>query len=330
MATAKASTEVRAATRTAGSPRVLIADDDPVSCYVLERDLTAKGYQVQCVTDGHQALAAALQPEAPRLIILDWMMPGMSGPDICAKLRQRRSEDHYQYILLLSAKSRINDVVAGLDAGADDYLVKPFDSFELQARLRAGSRMLKLEDDLLRAQERLRFQATHDSLTGIWNRGALVQLAEAEIKRAQRNSSAIGFLLIDLDHFKNINDNLGHPTGDLVLRKVAQLLSQEVRGYDVVGRFGGEEFVVVTAGLGQQQLYEYADRLRKIVAASRVDTPSAAVSVTMSVGVAMSADATGCDFDRMIGCADVALYQAKAEGRNRVEMSSLLPAKEIV
>jgi diguanylate cyclase (GGDEF)-like protein len=323
-------TEVAAvATDPAHSPRILIADDDPVSCYLLGRALSAQGYRVQCATDGPEALAAAQQPEAPRLLVLDWMMPGMSGPEVCAQLRQQKASDHYQYILLVSAKNQSNDVVAGLDAGADDYLTKPFHSSELLARLRVGSRMLRLQDELLAAQGQLRFQATHDSLTGIWNRGALMQLAQAETQRAQRASAPVGFLLIDLDHFKNVNDCLGHPTGDLVLQEVARRLSQAVRSYDIVGRYGGEEFSVVAAGLEEQQLYEYADRLRNFVAASPIDSPSGIVSVTLSIGVAMAVNPTGCDLDHMIRCADKALYEAKNKGRNRIALSFVLPVKEV-
>src|SRR5664279_2085947 len=255
MTTEGAATEIREVKQTSAE-RVLIADDDPVSRYLLEHDLTAQGYIVQCVADGHEALAAATHSDAPRLIVLDWVMPGMTGPEVCAELRQRKSQDRYQYVLLLSSRSRINDVVAGLDAGADDYLVKPFNSSELLARLRVGSRLLRLHDDLLEAQESLRFQATHDPLTGIWNRGALMQLAQAEIQRAQRSSVAIGFLMIEVDHFKTVNDTYGHRTGDLVLKQVARRLSQSVRGYDVVGRYGGEEFAVVAAGLDIEKLSE--------------------------------------------------------------------------
>ena len=329
MTTANMSNETRPVPEAAESARVLIADDDPVSRSVLERDLIANGFQVQSVADGVQALAVAEQPDAPRLIILDWVMPGMSGPEICARLRLRKSEDQCRYVLLLSAKGRINDVVTGLDAGADDYLIKPFQSSELLARIRVGTRTLKLQDDLLRAHELLRFQATHDSLTGIWNRGALMQLAQSEIQRAQRTSAAIGFLLIDLDYFKNINDRLGHPTGDLVLREVAQQLSQAVRAYDVVGRYGGEEFLVVAAALGQRQLHEYADRLRSSIAALRIETPGGSASVTISIGVSAVGDATECALESMIRRADVALYQAKRQGRNRIVLDSLVPAYEI-
>ncbi|MGA9565939.1 MAG: diguanylate cyclase [Candidatus Korobacteraceae bacterium] len=306
--------------------RVLIADDDPVSRYVLEHDLAAQGYIVQCVTDGREALAAANHSDAPRLIVLDWMMPGMSGPEICANLRQRKPHHHYQYVLLLSSRGRINDVVAGLDAGADDYLVKPFNSSELLARLRAGSRILRLHDDLLEAQELLRFQATHDPLTGIWNRGALMQLAQAEIQRAQRSSVAIGFLMIDVDHFKIVNDNYGHAIGDLVLRQVARRLSQSVRGYDVVGRYGGEEFAVVAAGLDIGQLSEYAERMRQFVAFSPITVPQNAIPVTISIGIAVGNNAADCELDRLVERADASLYEAKGKGRNQIAVSLLLPS----
>jgi diguanylate cyclase (GGDEF)-like protein len=330
MATDEATTDIREAKETTEVARVLVADDDPVSCYMLVHDLTAQGYLVQCVTNGSEALAAACQPDAPRLIVLDWMMPGMSGPEICLRLRQPRSHDHYQYVLLLSSKGGIHDVVAGLDAGADDYLVKPFDSSELLARLRVGSRMLRLHDDLLEAQEQLRFQATHDPLTGIWNRSALMQLAQSEIQRAQRSSVAIGFLMIDVDHFKIVNDTYGHCFGDLMLQQVARRLSQSVRGYDVVGRYGGEEFAVVAAGLDLEQLSEYSERMRKLVASAQIEAPGGPVSVTISIGVAVAANAADCALDRLLECADVSLYEAKHQGRNRIAVRLLPPSGEVV
>jgi len=330
MATDAVATDIREAKETTEVTRVLVADDDPVSCYMLEHDLTAKGYVVQCVNNGREALAAARQPGAPRLIVLDWMMPGMSGPEICLSLRQPRSQDHYQYVLLLSSKGETHDVVAGLDAGADDYLIKPFHSSELLARLRVGSRMLRLHDDLLEAQELLRFQATHDPLTGIWNRGALMQLAQSEIQRAQRSSDPIGFLMIDVDHFKKVNDTYGHCIGDLVLQQVARRLSLSVRGYDVVGRYGGEEFAVVAPGLDVEQLSEYAERMRRLVASAQIEVPGGPVSVTISIGVAVAANAAACALDRLLECADSSLYKAKHQGRNRIAVSLLRPSGEVL
>lgn len=323
MATAEVLQEAAPVPQTLGRGRVLVADDDPVYRHVLQSYLRGQGYHVQTVADGQRALDVALQPGAPRLMVIDWMMPGMHGPEICSQLRARNSEEQYRYVILLSAKGDSSDVVAGLDAGADDYLIKPFDASELLARLRVGVRILKLQDDLLAAQERMRFQATHDSLTGIWNRGALLQLAQAEIQRAQRNRGAVCLLLIDLDHFKKINDGYGHPAGDIVLHEVAQRLLNTVRVYDVVGRYGGEEFVVVAAGLNLDEPYEYADRLRQVIAAAPIVTPNSEIPVTASVGVALAADAASCDLARLIQCADISLYQAKREGRNRIALNVL-------
>ncbi len=297
--------------------RVLVAEDDPLYRRALERFLAGKGYALALVSDGLQALEIALSPQAPRLLVLDWMMPGLSGPEICRRLLATPRE-RYQYVLLLTAKRNTADIVEGLEAGADDYLTKPFHTHEFFARIRVGERSIKLHDRLLAAQEALRFQATHDPLTGIWNRGALFELLHHEVERAQRKLTSLSLFLIDLDHFKRVNDKFGHPAGDAVLRETAQRLSTAVRAYDIVGRYGGEEFIVAAAELEPELPQQFAERLRQAVSSSPVNTTEAEIMVTISVGVATLHPSQESSVEKLIRCADSALYQAKREGRNRV------------
>ena len=300
--------------------RVLVAEDDPLYRRALQHFLTRKGYLVQLVSDGLQALADATSPDAPRLLVLDWMMPGLPGPEVCRRLRAAPRE-RYQYILLLTAKHTTADIVEGLEAGADDYLTKPFNVHEFFARVHVGERMIKLQDRLLATQEALRFQATHDPLTGMWNRGALFELLHAEAERVQRKGTSLSLFLIDLDHFKRVNDDFGHLAGDAILHEVAQRLNGAVRLYDIVGRYGGEEFIVAATDLEAERPQQFAERLRLAVSSAPLRTSDASVSVTVSVGVATSDSAVDCSIERLIQTADAALYEAKHNGRNRVEMA---------
>jgi diguanylate cyclase (GGDEF)-like protein len=302
--------------------RVLVAEDDPLYRRALQHFLAGKGYVVRLVSDGLQALEDALAPDAPRLLVLDWMMPGLSGPDVCRRLRAA-PRDHYQYVLLLTAKHTTADIVEGLEAGADDYLTKPFNVHEFFARMHVGERMIKLHDSLFAAQEALRLQATHDPLTGIWNRGALFELLRADLERAQRTATSLSLFLIDLDNFKRVNDEFGHLAGDAILREIAQRLSAAVRVYDVVGRYGGEEFIVAAADLQTERPCQFAERLRLAISAFPVPTLKADVTVSISIGVATTNPGDDCSVEKLIQSADTALYQAKASGRNRVETAQV-------
>jgi diguanylate cyclase (GGDEF)-like protein len=302
----------------ASAGRVLIAEDDAFYRHALRRLLAAKGYEVESVTDGGEALRKASAANPARLLILDWMMPCLHGPEICRKVRERASE-RYQYILLLTARNTPADVVEGLEAGADDYLVKPFNAHELLARLRVGERMLRLHDGLLAAQESLRFQATHDSLTGLWNRRALFELVRTELERSARKQAPVSLLLIDIDHFKQVNDRCGHQMGDSVLQEVARRLASGVRPYDHIGRYGGEEFVVCAAELKSQAARQLGDRLREAVSTSPIHSSEQEVAITISVGVATAEHPANCTTEKLLQSADAAMYQAKENGRNRVE-----------
>jgi diguanylate cyclase (GGDEF)-like protein len=296
----------------------LIAEDDSVSRKALELTLKKWGYDVVAAKDGDVAWEILQGEDAPQLAILDWMMPGMDGAAICQKVRER-TEQLYTYILLLTAKSEKQDIVAGLDAGADDYLTKPFDLHELRVRLRAGERILDLEDKLIAARESLRYQATHDLLTELWNRGTIFEMLERELERAQRANGKLGVILGDIDHFKQINDTYGHAAGDAVLKEVAQRMVRMMRPYDAIGRYGGEEFMMVLPECDQRRTMDIAERLRESVSKALIVTPDGEIPVTMSLGVAAYPEMTIAKADMIVRAADAALYRAKQSGRNRVE-----------
>lgn len=293
---------------------VLVAEDDPMFRKILKSWLENWGYRVIVAEDGTAAWNILQQERPPELLILDWVMPGIDGLQLCRRIRERQTTP-YQYILLVTAKDDAEDVVTGLEAGADDYLTKPLDRSELRARLRVGRRILTLQKGLIQAREELRFQATHDIPTGIWNRGALLNLLQREIERASRSQSPTGLLMLALDHFKKVNDTYGHLAGDVVLREVARRISEVVRSYDLVGRYGGEEFLVVLPSCDKNQALQSAERIRAVIAERPVLAAGAEILVTASIGVTVTTASTAAEKE-ILAIADTALYKAKSAGRN--------------
>jgi two-component system cell cycle response regulator len=298
--------------------RVLVAEDNPVFQSMLRAMLVRWGYDPVIAQDGIEACKALEAPNAPRLAILDWMMPGLDGVEVCRRVRAACREP-YVYILLLTGRTDSQDLVEGMEAGADDYLTKPFVAHELRVRLRAGWRILDLQSELLTAREALRVQATHDNLTGIANRGAILEALHGELARAARERSSVAVLLADIDRFKSINDTSGHQAGDEILREAAQRLRGAVRAYDSVGRYGGEEFLIVLSGCDEADACAQAERIRRAIAHEPFAVRGDRFEVTCSFGVAWRETACPGDADAMIREADLALYAAKARGRNRVE-----------
>ena len=256
------------------------------------------------------------------------MMPGLNGVDVCREIRRQRPEP-YTYILLLTAKEAKLSVVEGLESGADDYLTKPFHPQELKARIRVGLRLLELEDKLVRAREAMRYKAMHDTLTGTWNRGAILETLDREVSRSQREGLSLGVLIADLDHFKAVNDTYGHLAGDAVLREVTKRMQMDVRPYDAVGRYGGEEFLILLPGCSGPETLEKAERLRKAVIERPVETEAGSLNVTVSIGAVATADWREDTSNQILQMADAALYRAKGEGRNRTLMAGASDHEEM-
>jgi diguanylate cyclase (GGDEF)-like protein len=301
--------------------RILIAEDDPVSRRILQTFLVKWGFEVVVAEDGTQALALLERLDFPRLAVLDWMMPGLEGPQVCERIR-KESNRAYVYILLLTARNQKEDILKGLESGADDYLTKPFDAQELRARLHVGQRILDLQDNLIAAQEELLFRATHDALTGIANRSVILDTLHRERSRQMREGGSFGIVLMDLDHFKYVNDQYGHLCGDAVLQETSRRVTQCVRPYDTVGRYGGEEFLIVVPSSDAMGTLGLAERIRKAIEAKPVSTDAGAISLTASLGVAASTEEAPLEARALLQSADDALYRAKDHGRNRSELAA--------
>ena len=301
--------------------KVLIADDDPISCRILESKLNHWGYEVVVCSDGLGAWEVLRTEGAPQLAIIDWMMPGMDGLEICRSVRER-SAANYTYILLLTGKDRKEDILTGLGAGADDFISKPFDSRELDVRLRIGRRILDLEGGLLRSREALRIQATHDPLTGVWNRAAAIQSFERELHRSYREAKPVALIMADIDHFKLVNDTYGHLAGDAALREVCRRMRGLMRHYDTIGRYGGEEFLIVLPGCDWAEAQLIAERIREEIGSHPVKTLEGELDITISLGLAVGEGGRKHDPNALIRAADTALYRSKRAGRNRVTVAT--------
>jgi len=299
--------------------RVLLVDDSPIYRRLISAHLREWGFDVTLANNGAEGWNALQRPGSPRLVLTDWVMPYMDGVELCRKLRDRGTTDAYVYTILLTSKDEKSDLLKAMEAGADDYLVKPFDEQELHARMLVGKRILALQRDLISAREEMRRAATYDGLTELLNRREIIEALRRELSRSCRDKKCVSVIMADIDHFKSINDDLGHLAGDDVLKEVARRLRASVRPYDLVGRYGGEEFLVVLPNCDLIATFNRADQLRSNVSTKPVSTNAGPRKVTLSMGVAVANGESLTDTQALIHCADVGLYEAKRNGRDRVE-----------
>lgn len=293
------------------SLRVLIAEDDAISRLVLEDRVTQWGYDVIAVEDGLQAKEVLEKDNCPGLAILDWVMPEIDGLELCRIVR-KQFEKPYIYILLLTAKNQKTDLIEAMKAGADDFISKPPDMNELRMRLRAGKRIITLQKELLH-------QTTHDSLTGLLNRFAIMRTLKKEINRAKRNKEPFSIAMADLDNFKQVNDTYGHQVGDTVLREVARRMESSLRSYDSVGRYGGEEFLLVFPECNKENVILVAEKVRQAISVRPITFSGGTLFVKVSIGITTIHPTKADNIDTMVKIADSALYKAKKNGRNRLE-----------
>jgi two-component system cell cycle response regulator len=295
--------------------KILIAEDNLISLKMLEKTLVDWRYSVYKAPDGEKAWQL-LHKHKVRIVILDWMMPGLNGIELCKKIRKSRN-DRYTYIILLTSKDDSTDVIEGLMAGADDYITKPFNPQELKARLQTGRRIIRLEAQLLITQRRLHEMATKDGLTRILNREAILQTLDDEHSRSHREKSTYSAIMVDIDNFKLINDTHGHQIGDKVIFEVACRLKKNLRRYDKIGRYGGDEILIVLPSCSSEELEWIARRLCNAVNTETVETTKGPVCVTISLGGISSADIEQPSSQQILIESDAALYKAKRMGRSR-------------
>ena len=294
--------------------KILLVEDSYIERRKLGAYLTDWGFDYVGVGSGTEAVKLLESPNPPDLALLDWLLPGLDGIDVLRRIR-KLTQGSYIYTVMLTAKTQKQDRIAAMEAGADDYLSKPVDPTELRSRIMVGKRILEL-------QQSLRFAATHDFLTNLLNRSEILVALDREFARGGREEKPATLILADIDHFKRVNDTLGHAAGDEVLKEVARRLKADLRPYDVVGRYGGEEFLLILPGCGLVDGARRADAIRKLVSHTPITTPFGETSTTISMGVTATSATRDYSVSEILREADLSLYAAKKNGRNRVETFS--------
>ncbi len=292
-----------------GSTAVLLVDAEPDICRVVAAKLRAAGFAVETANDGPEA-CRKIAESPPHVVLLDVMMPGMSGLEVCRWVRSQPAEQH-TYVIFLTAKSQVSDRVNGLDAGADDYVAKPFDLSELLARVQAGER----RSMKVRA---LREQAVRDPLTELYGKQVFWAFLEKEFHRARRYAYALAVVVVDMDNLKAINDDRGHLAGDAVIRAVGRIMQSSRRGSDITVRFGGDEFVLLLPQTDSAGAQIVAERVRQAVEHAPVEHPEGAFPLTVSLGLASTDICPVRTPEELFELADAACRDAKRGGRNRV------------
>jgi two-component system, cell cycle response regulator len=306
-----------AETHSTASGRILVVDDNPDNLEIISTRLRFRGYDVDVAAHGSEALDLVDRVQ-PDLILLDVMLPDIDGYEIARRIK---SDDRLPFIpiILVTARDSTQDKVAGLDAGADDYLPKPINFPELEARVRSMLRIKRLQDELEEKNRELERISISDGLTGLFNHRHIHGLLHEEFERVNRTDDPLTVAMLDLDHFKQINDNYGHQAGDRVLQELAEILRSNAREIDKLGRYGGEEFLVILPDTELDEGVVFLERVRGDVESRSFDLDGPApLRVTISAGVATHPAPGVREPDGLIKQADRALYAAKADGRNRV------------
>ena len=303
--------------------RILVAEDSLVVRTVVCDQLEDEGYEVVQAVDGESALAvcATARPDA---ILLDIEMPGLDGHQVLRRLKADVDLSDIP-VVFLTGRTSTDDMVAGLRAGAHDYLKKPFEPAELIARIAGAVRIKRLQDELRIRNEQLDRLSRVDDLTGLHNRRHIDEQMQKEISTARRHHQPLAVLMLDIDHFKHVNDREGHPAGDLVLQEFARRLQAVTRDGDVVGRWGGEEFIIIAPQTAGDQAMTLGERVRAAIADRPIDLGDHSLSITVSIGFAVGLGTPA----ELVEDADAALYRSKAEGRNRVTEAAVRAVSQV-
>jgi two-component system, cell cycle response regulator len=300
--------------------RILAVDDDPESLKVLEKALGWEGYQVQVASSGEEAIRK-ISDWSPHLVLLDVSMPGLNGHQT---LQYLRGFPEYVSTIFVSGRSDMQDVIRGLDAGADDYICKPYAPEELLARIRCHLRIKDVRDELRRANDRLKELVDRDDLTGLFNMRSLYQKLDHELDRAHRYGRQVAVIMMDMDHFKSVNDEHDHLFGSYVLTEVGRLIRENMRKVDFAARYGGDEFLIVLNEINLEGAKTFAERLRQLIEKQNFKQNEHSKRLTTSMGLAITAPGgSGVDAKTLVREADRALYESKEKGRNRLELVDL-------
>jgi diguanylate cyclase (GGDEF)-like protein len=298
---------------------VLIAEPDISHSKSLEIDIREWGYEAICAQNSQEALEA-IEKNDIRLVLIEWNISGTNALDICYQIRQQIQDQKTKnkFIILMAPKSVEYEIIRGLSVGADDYILKPFNFFELKVRLQNAEKTIVLEDECRKLSH-------YDMLTKLLNKKKIIETLEEELNRGWRENKATGVIMVDIDNFKTINDTYGHFVGDKVLAEVAARFKKNMRPDDKAGRYGGDEMLIVLPNTGMNELKEIAERLRCAIMEKEIKTEMSSIEVRISLGGTCSDNLTRVSGTSLVQTSDKALYQAKNQGRNQtviIEFSS--------
>lgn len=303
--------------------KVLIAEDEPTGNLILKSMVFRWGFDTVTVFDGDEAWKRLQEEDAPQIAILDWVMPGMDGLEVCRRIREMENgKDRYTYVIMLTGRGDTDDIVTGINAGADDYIVKPFNKEELRARLRTGQRNIELQMALRAANKKLQIMSRLDPLTGALSRSAILDDLDLAMYRSRREEKTLTIALIDIDDLKEMNERHGRSAGDKVLQESVRRISACLRRTDNFGRYGGDEFLVILLGANNGADMEICHRIQSVICEKEIVLLDHSIPVTVSQSLAVWDGEAG--IEKFISSAEQTLLATKANGRNRVEIPSIL------